>query len=127
MLRPDDARYLDEHAIRHTVVDDPQGTHVVLHDVAPPAGLNPPTVDILVTLPPGFNDVGPDMFWCTPFVTRADGQPIAGADVPHDFQGRTWQRWSRHIGASWRPGIDNLGTYIAYVRRALAQAAPEAA
>jgi hypothetical protein len=127
MLRPEDENYLASHAISYQLVTDSQGTHVTLTDLPLPVGLEPSVVDVLITLPPGFNDLGPDMFWCYPSVTRTDGQGIPGTESTHDFNGRTWQRWSRHIGACWRPGIDNLATYIAYVKRAVADVGKEAA
>lgn len=127
MLRPDDEDYLASHGIAYELIADGQGTHLILTDVALPPGLVPSSVDILVTLPPGFNDIGPDMFWCYPSVARSDGRGIPGTETPHDFNGRTWQRWSRHIAGAWRPGIDNVATYIAYVKRSLADAVEQAA
>lgn len=127
MLRPDDEEYLTSHGIAHELITDAQGTHVILTDVALPPGLEPSTLDILISLPPGFNDIGPDMFWCHPSVSRADGQSIPGTNASREFNGRTWQRWSRHIGGDWRPGIDNVATYIAYVKRALLDVVKRAA
>lgn len=126
-LRPEDADYLVDRGYRHTVHPDGTGLSVVLNDIDLPSGLNLSAVDLLVTLPGGFNDAAPDMFWCYPALTRPGGQVIAGTESTRDFAGRTWQRWSRHIGGGWRPGIDNLATYLAYVRRCLAQAAAAAA
>lgn len=127
MLHPDDDAYLTERDLLHTVVADGSGTHVILNGVPTPEGMTPDVVDILITLPSGYNDLGPDMFWCDPPVCRADGQTIAGTEVRQDIAGRTWQRWSRHIGGGWRPGIDNLASYIAYVKRAIADSSPKAA
>jgi hypothetical protein len=122
MLRPQDQTWLAERGIAFRVTDQGDGTHLVLQDVALPAGLEPSKTDILVILPPGFADVGPDMFWCCPAVTGTAGGVIPGTAAQHSEEGRTWQRWSRHIGADWRPGIDNLATYLAYIHQALAQA-----
>lgn len=127
MLPPDDVAYLGERDIQYTAVNDGHGTHVILHAVPLPDGLAPDAVDILITLPSGYNDLGPDMFWCDPPITRADGQVIAGTEVRQDIVGRSWQRWSRHIGGGWRPGVDNLASYIAYVKRAIIGASPQAA
>ena len=34
--------------------------------------------------------------------------------------GQTWQFWSRHLNKEdWRPGIDNLRTFLAYIRAEL--------
>lgn len=122
MLRPQDEAWLAERDIAHRVTDQDDGTHLVLENFAVPAGLTPPTTDVLIILPPGFADVGPDMFWCFPAVTGTAGGAIPGTEGQHSEEGRTWQRWSRHIGNDWRPGIDNLATYLAYIRQSLAQA-----
>lgn len=127
MLLPDDEAWLDAHGYTYVASDEPDGTHLVLLGVEVPIGLQPPTVDILIVLPTGFSDVGPDMFWCSPGVTLVSGGAIAGTEVLHHEGGRDWQRWSRHIGDGWRPGVDNVGTYVAYVLRALANAGKQAA
>ena len=98
MLRPQDQTWLAERATAYRVTDQDDGTHLVLENVALPAGLEPLTTDILIILPPGFADVGPDMFWCFPAVTGTAGGVIPGTEGQHTEEGRTWQRWSRHIG-----------------------------
>lgn len=94
--------------------------HVVLTDFPAP-GLDPRHVDLLLRLPIGFPDATPDMFWVSPALT-AKGAAIPGTEQTETYLGRSWQRWSRHIGGQWRSGADNLETYLAYVRRALAMA-----
>lgn len=127
MLRPADAAWLDGHEYQYSVIENAAGTHLVIRDLPLPSGLQPDAIDVLIVLPPGFADVGPDMFWCQPAVSRSSGVVIAGTETRQQFFGQDWQRWSRHIGGSWRPGIDNLATYVAYVRRALAESAEQAA
>ena len=127
MIRAEDAAYLDDHGIEHTIIVDGAGTNIVLTGLLLPAGLHPRQTDVLITLPGGFNDTGPDMFWCNPAVTLPGGMIIPGTESARAFNGQNWQRWSRHIGSGWRSGIDNLATYIAYVRRCLAMAAEAAA
>lgn len=126
MLRPDDRQYLDDHNVIYEVIEHGSETHLILKEVGLAPGLAPETVDILIVLPPLFNDVNPDMFWCHPSVTRPNG-PIPGTETQWDIHGRTWQRWSRHIAGQWRPGIDNVATYIAYIKRAIAEMGAEAA
>ena len=89
--------------------------------------LEPRTSTLLLRLPPGFPDAGPDMFWLDPPVSRPASGPIPGTESREPYLGRTWQRWSRHIQNQWRPSIDNLETYLVYVRRCLDQAAGKAA
>lgn len=121
VLREQDQAYLDSRGYSHTVEVVDGFVHVVLAEFPTP-GLDHAHVDLLLRLPIGFPDATPDMFWVSPAIT-ANGAAIAGTEQIESYIGRIWQRWSRHIGGQWRPGVDNLETYLAYVRRALAMAA----
>jgi hypothetical protein len=122
MLRPSDAAVLAERELRHEVT--PAGGFTLLQVLDYPVGsaLLPERSTLLLQLPAGFPDATPDMFWFDPPLQRRDGTAIPGTEVRQQIDGRTWQRWSRHIQGQWRPGVDNLGTYLAYVRRCLDQA-----
>lgn len=87
------------------------------------AGLTPAVNELLVRLPSGFPDVAPDMFWFAEPVTRSDGAVIPAAEVREPHLGRIWQRWSRHIAGQWRPGTDDLRSYMAYIRSCINKAA----
>jgi hypothetical protein len=127
VLRPTDQGALDDLGYAYDVVSDGGFVSVVLKDVAMPSGIDPRVSSILLRLPPGFPDAAPDMFWLDPPVKGPAGRVIPGTESVQSFLGRTWQRWSRHIQHQWRPGVDSLGTYIAYVRHCLNQAAGRAA
>lgn len=128
MLRDEDLAAVEQLGLAYEVAKEADGfLSLVLHAMRMPIGLQPETADVLVRLPPGFPDAAPDMFWCEPAVVRTNGTTIQGTEARGTYVGRTWQRWSRHIGGNWRPGIDNLSTYMAYVRRCLHQAAEQAA
>lgn len=127
MLRDADKATLDDLGLPYDVETDGAFLTVVVHGYRMPSGLNPEAADLLVRLPPGFPDAAPDMFWLEPFVSTSAGSGIPGTESREPYAGRTWQRWSRHISGQWRPGIDNLGTYLAYIRRCLDQAAGRAA
>ncbi len=120
VLREQDQCFLDSLGYSHTVEVVDGFVNVVLADLPTP-GLDRSEVDLLLRLPIGFPDATPDMFWVSPALT-AKGAAIPGTEVTEHHVGRSWQRWSRHIGGQWRPGVDNLETYLAYVRRALAMA-----
>ncbi len=122
-IRTADADVLERLGLDHTVQAEGAFLAVVVTGFPTPAGLTPVASDLLIRLPPGFPDAGPDMFWLSPGVTTAAGGVIPGTEQTENYLGRQWQRWSRHIGGQWRPGIDNLDTYLAYIRRCLAQAA----
>lgn len=122
VLRPDDQAHLDEHFTWEAVVEAGM-VCVTVDDYPLPEGLAPAANELLIRLPAGFPDVGPDMFWFAEPVVRADGAAIPATDVIENHLGRCWQRWSRHIGARWRPGVDGLRTYMAYVATCLRSAA----
>lgn len=126
MIRPEDQATLDQLGLSYEVASDGSFVAVTIEGWPLPAGLEPRVGTLLILLPPGFNDAAPDMFWLDPPATN-QGQPIPGTESMEIHAGRTWQRWSRHIQGAWRPGVDNLATYLAYVRRCLDQAAGRAA
>lgn len=119
-LGPDDQQTLETLKRRWTTVDCGSFLHLIIHDFACPTGLQPEHTDLLIRLPRGYPDVAPDMFWVDPSVSRSDGSAPAATSTIQNFHDRAWQRWSRHIRRQWRPGRDNLATYLAYVRRAMA-------
>ena len=118
VLREQDQLFLHSLGYNYTVEVVNGFVNVVLTDF-PIQGLDRSEADLLLRLPIGFPDATPDMFWVSPTLT-AKGAAIPGTEVIENHVGRAWQRWSRHIGGQWRPGVDNLETYLAYVRRALA-------
>jgi hypothetical protein len=122
MLRPDDQAYLDEHFTCEAVVEAGM-VCVTINEYAMAEGLTPSTNDLLIRLPAGFPDVGPDMFWFAERVERCDGASIPATDVTENHLSRSWQRWSRHIGGRWRPGVDDLRSYMAYVATCIRSAA----
>ena len=94
---------------------------VVIKDYPLPPGYNRKATDLLIRLPAGYPDAAPDMFWCDPPVRLAStgGYPVA-ADQMEPHGKRSWQRFSRHLQpTSWRPGSDNLNSYLSLVARAL--------
>lgn len=118
VLREQDQSFLDSLGYSYTVEVSDGFVNVVLANFPTP-GHDLRRVDLLLRLPMGFPDATPDMFWLSPALT-SNGAAIPGTEVTENHVGRAWQRWSRHIGGEWRPGVDNLETYLAYVRRALA-------
>ncbi|WP_134601760.1 multiubiquitin domain-containing protein, partial [Pseudomonas aeruginosa] len=118
-----DQRYLSSHGVAFEMVSDGAHTGVIFKQLPLPSGkLNHATADVLVLLPPGYPDVAPDMFYCDPWLTlQSVGRYPTCADQAHAFQGRSWQRWSRH-NTAWRPGIDGLHTMLKRIEHALAEA-----
>lgn len=121
MLRPADEATLNDLGLPNRVSVEAGFTCVEVLDYPVGTGLSPARATLLLRLPPGFPDATPDMFWLDPPVT-SNGAIIPGTEVREAHLGRSWQRWSRHIQGQWRPGVDNLATYLAYIRRCLDQA-----
>lgn len=122
LLREQDQEFLDSTGLAYTVSVDAGFANIIITEFSTAPGLTPEKVDLLLRLPFGFPDAAPDMFWLAPTVSAVGGAQVPGAEVAETYAERSWQRWSRHIAQQWRPGIDNLETYLAYVRRCLRQA-----
>jgi len=89
---------------------------VVVHDMPLPAGYIGQTVTVNMRIEAGYPEAQIDMAYFFPPIARADGKQI-NAICPDPFDGKEWQRWSRHRTAQnpWRPGLDNVGTHFAAI------------
>lgn len=125
LLSEPDRAFLDSHYPDHHEVWSEAGhTCVVLADFILAPGLAPERSDLLIRLPNGYPDTQPDMFWFQAAIARKDGEAIPAIALIETHGGRRWHRWSRHLqGGEWSSGIDDLRTYVAYIRRCLEAAA----
>ena len=89
---------------------------VVLYGFPIPHGYHRREAAVNVRIEAGYPDSEIDMVYLHPALQRTDGKPIA-AISNDDFDGKVWQRWSRHRTPDnpWRPGIDNLATHFGLV------------
>jgi Prokaryotic E2 family E len=122
MLRPTDTASVEDLGLPYAVTAEAGFALLQIEKFPVGAGLAPEEVTLLLRLPPGFPDATPDMFWVDPPLRTVAGATIRGTESIEQHAGRAWQRWSRHIQGQWRPGIDNLSTYLFYVRRCLHEA-----
>lgn len=85
--------------------------------VVPVGMYNVPLCDVLVVIPPNYNQDGNDMLWTYPRLERVNGVPIPAASPPGGGDNRFWMekefyRWSRHWNPQgkrvWRPGVDDI-------------------
>jgi hypothetical protein len=117
MLSPVDESYLHGKGFEFEVTVEQGLICVIVKNYSLPIGYSANNTDLLLRLPPGFPDAQPDMFWCDPAIriTSTGAFPQA-ADLMENHLGRTWQRFSRHLGEGvWLPGTDNLGSYMALI------------
>jgi hypothetical protein len=125
MLTPEDESHLAALGNPHAVSVAEGMLNLVISAYKLPEGYEPQQVDLLLRLPAGFPDAAPDMFWTSPIVSYVGGGEPAATSDRLQFDGRVWQRWSRHLAQAWRPGIDNLQTYLRLIRTDL-EAGPSA-
>jgi hypothetical protein len=124
LLSGPDQAFLDSEYPEHQVWNEGGHTCVVLSSFALVPGLDPERSDLLIRLPNGYPDTPPDMFWFQDVIARTDGESIPAIEVIESHGDRSWHRWSRHLqGGEWSSGIDDLRSYVAYIKRCLKTAA----
>jgi hypothetical protein len=126
MNLPDpDREFLDRANIPHRIFQDGTGMlNVELIDFPLPPGLSAPRANVLFRLSASYPDTPPDMWWIIPHLRPASGGTIQATEITEIHDGRTWQRWSRHLDATtWRSGIDGLESYVRLLRTELGSAA----
>jgi E2/UBC family protein E len=125
MLAEADEQYLRSKGLDFEVTVEGGMTCVVIKGYPLPEGYDRSSTDLLIRLPAGFPDAQPDMFWCDPPIRLSSngGMPQA-ADAIENHVGRAWQRFSRHLpGGAWRPGTDDLASWLSMVGGELARTA----
>jgi Prokaryotic E2 family E/Multiubiquitin len=115
-LLESDREYLDGLGLPWEAVIDNGIKRLVILDWPMPQGYTINSTSINIRLEPGYPDSEIDMAYFHPAVARANGKLI-GATSTEIFDGREWQRWSRHrtVKSAWRIGIDCVATHMAFV------------
>ncbi|MHA6913573.1 multiubiquitin domain-containing protein [Ralstonia pseudosolanacearum] len=115
-LLPQDEHYLVSRGLLWEAVLESGVRRIVIHDLPIPQGYNVASASVYVRIEAGYPDTQIDMAYFYPHLRRSDQRPI-NALAAENFDGKEWQRWSRHrTGASaWRIGEDNLGTHLELV------------
>jgi hypothetical protein len=125
-LPPEDASFLERAGIENRTFEEAGTLNVELLNFPFPPGLNSERGSVLFRLAPSYPDTPPDMWWVIPHL-NAGGQAIPATEILEVHDGRTWQRWSRHLDAgTWKSGIDGLESYVRLLRTELAAAAAPA-
>jgi hypothetical protein len=115
-LPAEDMEWLESRGANYELVREGGVLRVVLYNVPVPPGYQVDRVAVNVRVEAGYPDTQIDMVYFFPDLARTNGRPI-GAISPDQFDGKSWQRWSRHRTPAnpWRPGIDNLATHFALI------------
>jgi hypothetical protein len=115
-LPQDDRDWLEQLGTPFECVKENGVLRVVLHARPVPPGYQTTEVMTNVRIESGYPDTQIDMVYFYPPLRRLDGRPIGGVS-DDTFDGKVWQRWSRHRTPAnpWRPGIDSLATHFELV------------
>lgn len=121
MLDEADHEWLRKRGFDYEVIEEGGWTNLIIKGYSLPSGFDREQVDLLIRLASGFPDSPPDMFWVEPTVRLASTGGYAPASEQQEVHvGRTWQRFSRHLGpGAWRPGIDSLESWMGSIRQLL--------
>ncbi len=115
-LPEEDRDWLEARGTPFECVKENGVLRVVLHSLGLPVGYQVGEVAANVRIDAGYPDTQIDMVYFYPPLQRQDGRPI-NALATDNFDGKVWQRWSRHRTPAnpWRPGVDGLATHFALV------------
>ncbi len=116
-LPPEDEGFLASLGLPWETVVEGKVRRLVLLDFQPPSGYTHPQVAVNLRIEPSYPDTQIDMAYFHPALARVGGRPIK-ALASDPFDGKVWQRWSRHRTGQnpWRPGVDNLETHLLLVQ-----------
>jgi hypothetical protein len=120
-----DRDYLLEKGYLFEEKSDVNGNGLIIRNLVLPYGkFTAETSDLLIILPNGYPEVRPDMWYFNPGILLAPSNtPARQTQAKIIFEGKEWQRWSRHYPANeWRSGVDGIHTYLKKVLTALEMA-----
>lgn len=118
-LPESDIEFLEDKGYRYQLIANGNGWYLVISNFPIPVVYQPQHVDLLINITAGYPNNPLDMFWTIPDVKLTNGAWPKASDVHETHNGASWQRWSRHY--IWRPGIDNLRTFIAAIIKELSK------
>lgn len=120
-LSEGDRETLDAMGLRWETIQEAGVPRVVIRGYPVRSSYSPSRTDLMLRLLPGYPTSQIDMWYFHPPIARTDGSPIR-ALVSDNFEGKSWQGWSRHRTGQnpWRPDIDDIGTHLAVVEHCLA-------
>ena len=120
-LPEDDEAFLNSKGLSWRLVPDGAGAFLIVAGYA----VNEETydraaVDLMVRIPAQYNLAGLDMYYVDPPLRlRNGGSYPQAAESFESHDGRSWQRFSRHLPIPWRPGVDGLRMFFAHIHREL--------
>jgi hypothetical protein len=117
-----DEAFLVDRGWRWELLPDPAGGGylVVSNFAVGGGGFTPPSTDLMVRIPPQYPLTALDMWYCNPPLRIAStGQFAQATEQMESHLGKSWQRFSRHLNGSWKPGLDSLRSFFVFIQREL--------
>lgn len=116
LLPPGDLEYLENTGLRWETTIEGAIRRVVIYDYPICDGYNRTAVDVNLRIGASYPDEQIDMVYVHPPLERKDGRSIS-ALAQDTFDGKVWQRWSRHRTPMnpWKPGEDDISTHLVCV------------
>ena len=113
VLPAEDMEWLNDRGGRFELVSAEGALRVVLYDIDIPAGYNVVKANVNFRIEPGYPDAQIDMAYFSPDLALQSGRQIRALSADN-FDGKVWQRWSRHRTPAnpWRPGVDSVATHF---------------
>ncbi len=119
-LSEDDVEFLHANKYEYETISENRVNRLVINNFSVPPGYNIETVNLFLRIEQNYPDSEIDMFYVYPHLQRSDGKGIRALTY-ENFEGKSWQRWSRHRSGEnkWRPGIDGVRTHIELINELL--------
>jgi hypothetical protein len=116
-LPGEDQQSLDALGLPWETVIEGTVRRVIIYNYPLPNGYNQATINLCLRIEPQYPDTQIDMVYFHPHLVLTCGRSIPALST-EQFDGRVWQRWSRHRTRQnpWRPGIDNIATHLGLVK-----------
>ncbi len=119
-LIEDDYEFLKVNGYEYEAVSENRVNRLIIYNFNVPPGYNVSTSNLYLRIEPNYPDTEIDMFYFYPHLQKIDGKMIE-ALIYEDFDGKSWQRWSRHRSGEnkWRPEIDCVRTHVELINEVL--------
>lgn len=116
-LPENDTEFLEASGYSWETVIETNHRWLLINDFPIISGYNHEKVMVALRIDPGYPSSQIDMVYFFPHIQRNDGKSI-GALANQNFDGKQWQRWSRHRSRTnpWRPEVDDISTHLGLVK-----------
>lgn len=120
MLPEYDKSFLDESGYRYELKEANNEKLVIIYDFPIHPCYQPNLTNLIIKIVPGYPDAPLDMFWVKPYLKLSSGPDPVNTNI-EQVAGEDYQRFSRHLSNTWRPGIDGLEQYVRCIKTDLAR------